>query len=53
MRTLLVALLGISMASALHIEISVQHIRDKLSGEKDFFNQELNNKWKELGHGDS
>lgn len=53
MRTLLVALLGISMAAALHIELSVDFIKDRLSGESEFILKHLNNKWSELGHSDS
>lgn len=50
MRALLVAFLGLTMTAALHVEISVQHIRDRLSGESNLLNRFLNEKWSELGH---
>lgn len=51
--TLLLALLGASVANALHVEISKQNIIDKLSGESQFFSGLMNPKWTELGHTDS
>lgn len=53
MRVLLLGLLSISLAAALHIELSVQHIRDRLSRESDFLQNSLNTRWNELGHSDS